>query len=718
MELLIVRQPAEAAFSGNPMIYGMAITPFGAIQQQQGYQVVVKIEIEQPWGSGLWQEVDSAVIYPDSNGNVRFDVSEKINAQLQYFTPPLSLKTIRECPEQSKRYRLTYYLTNGTVIVVAPATSPVRYAIKGGSSQYQPFPDYQLANGTQLLTTAYHPEQRTDLIHPNEYRFIFFLARTSITPGGSAEMPTLEVTGYDSADNATYTYGNRSFQQWRVYCFPASLSTVFTVQPTKPKFIDYDFDWLNADTLRAQVNYRPVYQPIQLMYRNSMGGLDSIMLRGDHELEQLVERQQATLVQFPDRFIEGRIKPAIINTRGVETIARKGNTGFIPQWKVDSLRDLLLSEEVYQVESGRLLPIVISTNRSRLYGKEDDLFALQLEWQMANPSRYYSQPSSPAPACPLPLSFVVRQAGSKHLDIMWHLMDPYSIIEVEIIIDSNTTSFRYVGNVGRQKQQITNPATGTTALPITVRARTVCDPYSEPNSVSGWSTINMDIYANQGPTAVNDVYNINAGYTVPVPFTGSVLANDSDPDGDALTVTPATSQPTDAGGTYSITSSGNVTYTPPSSGYVGQDFFDYVITEAGGGLTATGRVFINVGTGNNNGFVFVRLEEVDVSAWSSGYVGQASGQRRARFYSDPAGTQAINPAALSLTLNVREVQFTRDFDGNENTTTTDTTVAATSGDILIFSGEWLNFNQDPYYSYEQIFSLTHSIQPGTGYIII
>lgn len=700
------------------MVFGLAISPYTAAQQSMGYQVVVKIEIEQPWGTGVWQEVDSAVIYPDSNGVVRFDVSEKLHAQLQYFTPPLTLRTIRECTDQSKRYRIVYYLTNGTVIIVPAATSPVRYAIKGGSSQYAEFIDNQIANGTQLLTTAYHPQTRTDLMHPQEYRFVYFLARTNLSPAGSAFMPVINAIGYDSANNATYTYGNRDFSQWRVFCFPASLGTMFTVAPVKPKFIEYDMQLLDAEKLTAQVDYRPGYKFIQLLYRNSLGGLDSIMLRGDHELEQQVERQLATLVQFPDRFIDGRIKPAITNNRGTETLNRKANTGFVPQWKIDSLRDLMLSEEVYQVEGTRMLPIVLLTNRSRLYGKEDDLFAMQLEWQMANPSRYYSQPGALAPACPLPLSFVVRQSGSNYLDIMWHLMDPYSVVEIEIAIDGNTTTYRYVGNAGRRRQQITNPATGTTALPITVRARTVCDPYSEPNGVSGWSTINMDIFANQGPTAINDVYNINAGYSVAVPLTGSVLANDSDPDGDALTVTAETSQPTDAGGTYSITADGNVTYTPPSSGYVGQDFFDYEITEAGGGLTATGRVFINVGTASNNGFVFVRLEEVDVSQFSSGYVGNASGQRRARFYSDPAGTQSINPAALNLTLNIREVMFTRNFDGDENTTTTDTTVAATSGDVLIFSGEWLNFNQDPFYAYEQIFYLTHSIQPGTGYIVI
>jgi Bacterial Ig domain len=718
MELLIVRQPAIAAFSGNPMVFTLAITPYSQQQISQDLQVVVSIEVEQTWMGNTWNQVSSVVLMPDSQGNVKLDVSEKINAYLSFFTPPLGLNVITECREQSRRYRLTYYLANGSVIIIPSASSTPRYAIKGGTSAQYLFAENMLASGTTLLTTAYEPATRTDLIQLNEYRFVYLLARQNLTLTG-ANTPAVAAIGYNPADNATFQHANITLQQWKVYCIPVSLATVFAVQPTKPKFIEYNCIAAGAEKLTAQVDHRPGYAYIQLLYRNSMGGLDSIMLRGDNELEQQVERQQATLITFTEKYALGNLKPQLVNNRGTETIATKANTAFIPRWKVDALRDLLLSEEVYQIQGDRLLPIVLLTNRTRLYGKTDDLYAVQLEWLMANPGKYFSPMGTTAPACPLPLSFVVRQSGSRHLDIMWHLQDPYTQMQVEITIGSETTTLTFFGASGRRRQTFNNTATGTTPLPITIRAHTMCNPYSSPISTSGWVTINMDVFANQAPTAINDVYNINSGYSVPVSLTGSVLANDSDPDGDALTVTAQTNQPTNAGGTYSITTSGIVTYTPPSSAYVGQDYFDYTITEAGGGITATARVFINVGTQNNGGFVFVRLEEVDVYQYSGVYTQVVEGKRRARFYSDPAGTQSIDPSALGLTLNMRAVEYTSDFSGNVNTTTTNYTEAANAADILIYTGVFLDSDMDPFYHpYEQVFSLVHSIQPGTGYIVL
>ncbi|HGY57155.1 MAG TPA: tandem-95 repeat protein [Caldithrix abyssi] len=90
---------------------------------------------------------------------------------------------------------------------------------------------------------------------------------------------------------------------------------------------------------------------------------------------------------------------------------------------------------------------------------------------------------------------------------------------------------------------------------------------------------------NDRPTAVND----DATTSEDTPVTINVLANDSDVDGDALTVSDVT-QP--ANGT--VTNNGtDVTYTP-NSGYNGSDSFDYVASDGNGGLdTATVSVTIS-----------------------------------------------------------------------------------------------------------------------------
>ena len=717
MELLIIRQPNVAAFTGNPMQYSIGITPYSSLQQTLPLRVVVKIELEQIYGTGQYAEIDNLVLYPNSQGMVSFDVSEKVDAYLKYFTPPLQLRTITECAEQSKRYRISYYLTNDNLVLVPSATSDVRFGIKGGTDPYLTYPSNLLANGSTLLTTAYQPDIREDLMQQGEYRFIYFLARGTLTPG-AGDMPVLRAAGFDTADDAEYVHPINTFTQWRVYCIPMTPHVLFAVAPTRPRAFQFDASIIGSEALNAVLDYRPAYDHRQLMYRDSLGGLNTISLRGNIATETSYERQQASLVNFPDQYFAQRLKPAAFSTRATETTLQKGNTGFIPKWKVDSLRDLFLSPEVYEVYNNALIPIVLQNSKARLYEKGDALFNLEIEWQRANPSRFYSQPAPLLETCPLVISISCRQSSSSTLDIMWALQQPYDTVDIEIIIGAVTTPYRLQSSTGRRRISFINPAVGNDTETITIRARTVCDPYSDPNSVSGWTTISVTVTGNQGPVAQNDVVNIASGYNAPITLPINVLANDYDPDGDTLTVTAETSQPTDAGGTYSITTGGVVTYQPINSAYVGQDFFDYEVTESGGALTATARCYINVGTGSQGGFVYVRLEETNVYNTSQAYSSSSGGDRRARFYADPAGTQSINPAALGLTLNLRRTDFYQDFYGATSSNTTDTTVAVTSGDVFLFSGQWSSFLYDPFYSFDMQEIISHTIQPGTGYIVI
>jgi CSLREA domain-containing protein len=91
---------------------------------------------------------------------------------------------------------------------------------------------------------------------------------------------------------------------------------------------------------------------------------------------------------------------------------------------------------------------------------------------------------------------------------------------------------------------------------------------------------------NQPPHAVDDSATVNEGSAA---NTIGVLANDSDPDGDALTITAVTQ-----GSHGSVTNNGtNVSYTPAHN-FFGADSFTYTISDGKGGTdTATVHVTVN-----------------------------------------------------------------------------------------------------------------------------
>jgi hypothetical protein len=81
----------------------------------------------------------------------------------------------------------------------------------------------------------------------------------------------------------------------------------------------------------------------------------------------------------------------------------------------------------------------------------------------------------------------------------------------------------------------------------------------------------VSVVRNHAPTAVADTASTTQGAAVTV----SPLANDSDPDGDALSLT---SVGTAANGTVAMGSAGAVTYTP-AAGFTGSDWFSYTVCD-------------------------------------------------------------------------------------------------------------------------------------------
>lgn len=119
------------------------------------------------------------------------------------------------------------------------------------------------------------------------------------------------------------------------------------------------------------------------------------------------------------------------------------------------------------------------------------------------------------------------------------------------------------------------------------------------NGLTATATVNITVTStpNSAPVAVDDTASVVQDTVL---NGASVLANDSDPDNDTLTVStaPVTSV---ANGTLVLNADGTYTYTP-TAGFVGTDTFEYEVDD-GNGMTATSMVAISVtsvGTPPNN----------------------------------------------------------------------------------------------------------------------
>jgi hypothetical protein len=144
------------------------------------------------------------------------------------------------------------------------------------------------------------------------------------------------------------------------------------------------------------------------------------------------------------------------------------------------------------------------------------------------------------------------------------------------------------------RSQIGNPMPGQTISNFLVRIRihggaVDLTPDNMPDDlipVGDYQLIGSEnCVTNQNPVAVDDTATAMTG----VPVTINVLANDSDPDGDSLTVTGVSDPPN---GTATRNADNTVTYRS-DCGFQGFDTFTYTISDGAGG-TDTGMVTVRV----------------------------------------------------------------------------------------------------------------------------
>ena len=116
---------------------------------------------------------------------------------------------------------------------------------------------------------------------------------------------------------------------------------------------------------------------------------------------------------------------------------------------------------------------------------------------------------------------------------------------------------------------------------------------SDGNGGTATATVAVTVTAvNDAPEAGADVYN----GTEDTPIVGNILANDTDDDGDALSVTNAGTFATAGGGTVTLAANGDFTYTPIAN-FNGADSFDYVLSD--GTETVTSTVDLNLDAVND-----------------------------------------------------------------------------------------------------------------------
>ena len=521
MELLLIKQPYPLSFSGNPVHFSFAVTPYRTSEMALDIKIIVRVEVEDDPDALVFITAKEAALYPAKDGTATINIQTILKSFLSQYIPPPSQSIPSEARGQVKRYKISYHLLNNNVVVSnSVQVTDIYHIIKGGISYQQWHPKKYY---TQLLT------EKNFLRYPVDQEKVFRDEKKYLSwiyPYDDGLLQYIHYTiglsdGTVTAEAAMSV--GISGNQWQENITPAGFNQLGlnAVVPPGSTAVWYSLRVINENDVvicnpqKFYLDYRQFYDTKDLLFVNSLSAIETIRLRGQIDANAEYERIKAQKVTAPDYFDNnGLLDAPEENTYTAELEIFKGDTGFLAKDALDRLRDLFISKKnIYEIKDGRLIPVTLINKNANWYNNRQKLYSNTLEWQHAFTNDHYTPAGTiiTAQACPALENFIVRQSSANKLSIAWALETGYNKIQVSINIDGVITTQVLYGNHGQQEISFQNPAPPETAH-LTVL-------YTVTNNDDGTQTIVFN-YEYSGPGNVSIDYRIlGAGVFTNIPAT-------------------------------------------------------------------------------------------------------------------------------------------------------------------------------------------------------
>jgi len=159
--------------------------------------------------------------------------------------------------------------------------------------------------------------------------------------------------------------------------------------------LDYYEVWVADEQLNRiseirtyRMDYQPHEEVRQFLFRNSLGGFDTLRVTGD--MEEGVELERSTIGKILGTdFTE--MNHQLAQHSVAETKVYKANTGWLTKEQTAWMRDFFLSRQVYQLVVGKLVPVVVTTTEAMQRKDREDLCSIDFAYRRAFVSEFYSR---------------------------------------------------------------------------------------------------------------------------------------------------------------------------------------------------------------------------------------------------------------------------------------------------------------------------------------
>ncbi|OUJ71988.1 SprB repeat-containing protein, partial [Hymenobacter crusticola] len=353
-----------------------------------------EVWLEPVYGSNEFIQIGTVLEQPaDADGRTVFQVEELLDDYLGWHVPAVGDVYVRLATPLFRRFYLKYAELYGDPPVRAATQVLTQHMVlRGGLSSYehvaQTYQDVYRPAVQPFLT--WQPNQKPVALDQPEY--LYFLVDSAAT-----SLQLWVRWFYDDGTNAERNVATHTgLSRYEVHCLPAGyLQLGLNNAEQADRHIERYQVWVTDSdgVLRSEVRHylldrRPVLQRRYLVFANSLGGMDTVAMVGEGQLDVEVtgEEVQRSPVPFPDPLdgdqlvLDRTLRPVLKLGSGVRDNAR--------EWMAVQ-QELLLSKRVLLLYGTRWVPVTVKAQTSTLKKDNDFLPALDITLQLPR-ERFYT----------------------------------------------------------------------------------------------------------------------------------------------------------------------------------------------------------------------------------------------------------------------------------------------------------------------------------------
>jgi hypothetical protein len=344
---------------------------------------------------------------PDDSYNFFFDIHELFNQPESLYStfayPEVITTSNFTIRNEMMRSFLVRYCETYDNLSQGILTSSVFFVLNGGISAWKERDFY--ANNTnfwEYLQTSkpfltWCPASKKTCVNATEkLYFLMWKNETDLAVEAVCKIyytdgtdSTIVITGVDM------TY----LDLWELYVSPLKITGLFTTEPTKT-VKKYDIymravisQEIISETKTFVMDYNHYENERFFIFKNSLGAYETLRCTGRASITETYERtiiSQAQPVQNSAAFREN--KQTAVDATDKMVI----NTGWLDEDTNNWVQDFFISEDVYEMKSGKLFPVIITSNE--VFRSKDDNKMFFREFEMipgSNRSIYTPEPDDP-----------------------------------------------------------------------------------------------------------------------------------------------------------------------------------------------------------------------------------------------------------------------------------------------------------------------------------